>query len=66
MPEARLKHGGSKKHGRNKEKCARYKGMHTREKNKLKRVLRSSGRAEAERMAKIYNLDLGKVIHARG
>lgn len=64
MPEARLKHGGSRKHGRNKEKCARYKGMHTRERNKLKRILRSSGQQEAERMAQKYNLDLGKALRA--
>lgn len=29
--------GGSKKIGRNKEKCAKYAGVHTREKNKIRK-----------------------------
>lgn len=34
---------GAKKHGRDKEKCASYKGRHTRDQNKAVRVARSSG-----------------------
>jgi len=37
------KSGGARKIGRNKEKCARYRAMHTREMNKVRRVLRSNG-----------------------
>ncbi|HLA88124.1 MAG TPA: hypothetical protein VJL10_08885 [Anaerolineales bacterium] len=37
------KSGGAKKIGRNKEKCARYRAMHTREMNKVRRILRSNG-----------------------
>ncbi len=47
---------GNKKHGRNKIKCAHYRAMHTREKNKLRRVLRASGLAEAKRWAAQHNL----------
>ena len=50
------KGSGTKKYGRNKEKCAAYKKQQRREKNKLGRVLRSSGRAAAEHYAKLHNL----------
>jgi len=57
MPEAtRLKHGGSKKHGRNKEKCKRYRAANTRERNKLRRVLRSSGLVAAQAYAEKHGL----------
>ena len=49
--------GGAKKHGRNKEKSTRYKAMHVSEKNKLKKVLSSSGIKEATLYAKKYNLE---------
>ena len=55
MSESNSK-GKGRKIGRNKNKCAQYKAMHTREKNKIKRVLKSSGRAEAEKYAKAHNL----------
>ena len=32
-----VKGGGTKKIGRNKEKCAKYAGAHTREKNKIRK-----------------------------
>lgn len=35
--------GKGRKIGRNKNKCAQYRAMHTREKNKIKRVLQSNG-----------------------
>lgn len=43
--------GGNKKHGRNSAKCTSYRAMHTREKNKVKRVLKASGVDEAKRWA---------------
>ncbi|MBT7009103.1 hypothetical protein HN960_01540 [Candidatus Peregrinibacteria bacterium] len=57
--------GGNKKHGRNKDKCTRYRNMHTREKNKVRRVLRSSGLEEAKRWAKENNVSvyLRKIIN---
>lgn len=43
--------GGLRKVGRNLEKCKRYRNMHTREMNKVRRVFRSSGRKAAEKYA---------------
>ena len=43
--------GSSKKVGRNKVKCAKYKLEHCREQNKFRRILRSSGAAELKRYA---------------
>lgn len=37
--------GGTKKHGRNKAKCERYRRLGTRRRNKSKRILKSSGQA---------------------
>ena len=45
------KRGGLRKIGRNKDKCALYRAMKTREKNKLKRVLQSNGREAAKEYA---------------
>lgn len=42
---------GSKKAGRSKDKCKKYSSFHRREMNKVRRVLRSSGRAAAEKYA---------------
>lgn len=42
---------GNRKLGRSVDKCKRYRDRHTREKNKVRRILKSSGRAEAERYA---------------
>ena len=42
---------GSKKAGRALEKCKRYRSFHRREMNKVKRVLKSSGLAAAEKYA---------------
>ena len=50
-PKAQRKSGGMRKYGRNKARCERYAAFHTREKNKVRRVLRSSGVAEAEKYA---------------
>ena len=43
---------GTKKHGRNKEKCAKYRTHKVREKNKIKKVLQSNGYTYAEKWAK--------------
>lgn len=47
---------GSKKAGKNKAKCQTYRAMKTREKNKIKRILKSNGFAAAEVYAKGYNM----------
>jgi hypothetical protein len=39
------KHGGAKKYGRNKVKCANYRSAMTAEHHKAKRVLQSNGKA---------------------
>ncbi len=33
----KIAHGGSKKIGRNRDKCAKYAGAHIREKNKIRK-----------------------------
>ena len=45
---------GSAKHGRNKDKCAAYRHGDRRFRNKYRRVLRSNGKAEAERWVLAY------------
>jgi len=49
--------GGLRKHGRDIEKCRRYREKKTRERNKLKRILRSSGINAATEYAKKHTLD---------
>jgi hypothetical protein len=44
-------HGGNRKHGRNKVKCAAYASAMTREHHKIKRVARSSGGLAAVKWA---------------
>jgi hypothetical protein len=57
MPKkSQQKSGGAKKYGRNKDKCAQYKAMKTREKNKLKRVFRSNGIEAAKEYAEKHQL----------
>lgn len=48
--------GGVRKHGRNNEKCEKYQREHRREKNKLRRILQSSGVKAANKYAKLHNL----------
>lgn len=43
----KAKGAGAKKHGRNTDKCAKYRNEHRREKNKLSRIVRSNGYAYA-------------------
>jgi hypothetical protein len=57
-----VKSGGAKKHGRNKEGCAHYRAMHTREKHKVRRVLRSSGLEAAQ----VYAAGCGMVGYLAG
>lgn len=55
MKDQKKGSGGTRKFGRNKVKCAQYRALHMREKNKLRRILRSCP-AEAERYAGLHNL----------
>ena len=48
--------GKGKKVGRNKEKCATYRLLHRRERNKLKRILQSCGVDFASNWAKTYGV----------
>lgn len=41
--KTQAKHGGARKIGRSKTKCEQYRNAHTRERNKIKRVLQSNG-----------------------
>lgn len=50
------KHGGTRKYGRDKIKCALYKSSKRREHNKLKRVLQSNGLAAAQKYAATHGL----------
>lgn len=54
--QSQRKSGGMRKYGRSLDKCAHYKAMHTREKNKIRRILRSNGSAEAQKYAIQNNL----------
>jgi len=56
MAEQKKGHGGSRKIGRNKTKCASYRALHIREKNKLKRIVGSNGKAMAIKYANKNNL----------
>jgi len=56
MAEQKKKSGGSKKIGRDVAKGARYRGLHIREKNKVKRVLCSSGAKAAKQYATKHGL----------
>lgn len=47
---------GSKKYGRNKDKCASYRTRKLREMHKIRRVLKASGREEALRYATKHGL----------
>jgi hypothetical protein len=46
---------GTKKYGRNEEKCKRYAAAHKREKHKIKKILRSNGSKAAEE----YSIEAG-------
>lgn len=50
------KSGGLRKHGRNKIKCERYRREQRREKNKIRRILRSNGLQAARAYAARYGL----------
>lgn len=42
MAKEKKRSGGARKIGRDKNKCASYRAYHTREKNKVPRIARSS------------------------
>jgi hypothetical protein len=52
------KSGGARKIGRMSAKCKKYQACHIREKNKLKKVLRSCGRKFAEKWAADHGMNL--------
>ena len=45
---------GTKKHGRDKEKCAKYRNHQVRERNKIKKILQSNDLEYAMVWAKKY------------
>jgi hypothetical protein len=51
--QRKRKSGGSKKHGRNKEKCARYRAEGRREKNKARRIAKEARRQERFRLRRL-------------
>lgn len=61
MAEA-VRKGGKKnrKLGRCKDKCTAYRNAHTRERNKLKRILQSSGYIAAADYARMHGLNAPK------
>ncbi len=56
MSDKKVGHGGTRKYGRNKERCAAYRTHQTGEKNKLRRVRRSSGPKAAQQYASLHGL----------
>lgn len=56
--QSNAKHGGTKKYGRNKLKCAAYRAARTREHNKIRRINQSSGNFAAQKWAQDNAPDL--------
>ena len=56
------KGGGARKIGNQLEKCKRYRDAKRREKNKVKRVLRSSGYAAALAYAKLHSITVPRQV----
>ena len=54
---------GSKKHGRDKAKCLAYRQHNQREKNKIKRIIKSNGLDYATEWAKKYSV--GFLLNAK-
>ena len=52
------KSGGNKKHTRDAEKCKLYRQRQTREKNKSKRVLQSSGKKTCKKYCELHGIRL--------
>ncbi len=50
--------GGSRKVGRNRDKCKLYRARKTRERNKLKRILQSNGIKAANKYAEQNGLKI--------
>ena len=55
MNSGRKSSGGSRKHGRNKVKCARYRARRRRLTNKLKRIRQSNGEKAAAEYRRKYS-----------
>ena len=69
MPrQQQKKSGGARKIGRNVDKCRRYRDMHRREVNKIKRVLQSCGAEFAKAWAREHHVEgvLSKLMAQRG
>ena len=58
MAVQKVGHGGSRKIGRNKDKCKAYRDRKTRERNKIKRVLQSCGLKAAQAYADLHKIPL--------
>ena len=50
--------GGTRKYGRNIEKCKAYRGRNIRERNKIKRILQSNGYQAAVEYGKRYGVSV--------
>ncbi|PIV83656.1 MAG: hypothetical protein COW51_03585 [Candidatus Moranbacteria bacterium CG17_big_fil_post_rev_8_21_14_2_50_44_12] len=57
MSDNKAGKGGTRKYGRNKEKCAAYRAQKRGEKNKIVRVFRSSGLSAAKTYARKYGIE---------
>lgn len=60
------KSGGNRKHGRNTDKCKGYRSRKVRERNKIKRILRSNGIDAAQAYAKKHSIPLPKIRSEKG
>ena len=56
---------GSRKHGRNKVKCKLYRDHKIREKNKIKRIVKSNGLEYAIIWAKEYSVSIPGVLRIK-
>jgi hypothetical protein len=56
IPKRQKKAGSDDKHGRNLAKCKRYRIEQRREKNKLKRIVKSNGITQANQYADKHEL----------
>ena len=56
MKEQKKGGGGTRKHGRDKGRCAQYRSQQRGEKHKVKRVLESNGLEAAKKYAVKHNI----------
>uniref|UniRef100_A0A6H1ZAE8 Uncharacterized protein n=1 Tax=viral metagenome TaxID=1070528 RepID=A0A6H1ZAE8_9ZZZZ len=57
MSDNKAGKGGTKKYGRNKDKCAAYRSQKRGEKNKVVRVFRSNGLNAAKAYARKHGIE---------